>query len=78
MITIKKSMDIRNFKAWQGGKDTLDYIIENNKHEELEMLIEELQEAKGELFTETEINDILWFDDEFIFEALGLDNPYED
>lgn len=78
MISIIKNMDIRDFKAWQGGKITLDYIIENDKHEELEMLIEDMQETRGELFTETEINDILWFEDEFIFETLGLKNPYED
>ena len=77
-MLIRKEMEIRDFKAWSGGKFTLDYIIENNKCDELEMLFEELAECRGELFTETEINDILWFEDEMIFEYLGLNNPYEE
>ena len=62
---------MRNFNAWSGGKDTLQTIREHNKIDDLEYLLEELfQETTP---TETEINDLLWFEDEYIFECLGIE-----
>jgi hypothetical protein len=64
-----KSMD--NFNAWSGAKDTLQTIREHNKIKDLEYMLEELfQETTP---TETEINDFLWFEDEYIFESLGIE-----
>tara|TARA_Y100001938_G_C7782625_1_gene278651 strand:+ start:35 stop:253 length:219 start_codon:yes stop_codon:yes gene_type:complete len=62
---------MNNFNAWSGAKDTLQTIREHNKIEDLEYLMEELfQETTP---TETEINDFLWFEDEYIFECLGIE-----
>lgn len=53
--------------CWSGAIDTLEYIKEHDKEEELLYLIEEL-----DLHDMTEINDFLWFDDEYIYECLGI------
>ena len=59
---------LKNFKAWSGAVDTLRILEEEGKIEEVENYLEEC-------FTEasdTDINDFLWFETEFIFlELLG-------
>lgn len=58
------------FKAWSGGKDTLNALQELGSDVILavEQAIEELYPSG---LTETELNDILWFEDEFIANAIG-------
>lgn len=60
---------LENFKAWSGGKDTLDEIKDNADCELVEQLIEE--SFAGETPTETGINDFLWFERDYIAEHLG-------
>ena len=61
MITFKTELNsIANFQAWSGGKSTLDRIIELDRIDELDELIEEL--FNDTTPTETELNDFLWFD----------------
>lgn len=59
--------------CWSGAIDTLEYIKENDKEEDLLYLIEEL-----DLHEMTEINDFLWFDDEYIYESLGITEEDEE
>jgi len=59
-----------NFNAWSGAKDTLETIIEHDKIEELECFLEDLFHDKTP--TETEINDFLWFEDEYIYKHLDI------
>jgi hypothetical protein len=61
--------NLKDFRAWSGGLDTLNRIIELDRVEEVESYIEEcMTEA-----SDTDINDFLWFEVEFIFiELLGL------
>lgn len=54
-------INLENFEAWSGAKDTKQAIINNNTTEEFENLINELH---PEGLTETELNDILWFEDQ--------------
>ena len=60
--------DLRN-NCWSGAVDTLETIEENEKEEELMALLEDTFE---DVPTETEVNDFLWFEDDFIFEELGI------
>lgn len=60
-------------RCWSGAIDTLEYIKEHGKEEELLYLIEEL-----DLHDMTEINDFLWFDDEYIYESLGITEEDEE
>ena len=58
--------NLRDFKAWSGGIDTLKKLIELNKVEEVESYIEECFENPSD----TDINDFLWFESDFIFGEL--------
>lgn len=60
---------IEDFEAWCGGQYAKDKIIEAGKVEEFDELIEELY-PNG--LTALELNDLLWFDDEWIFEQLNI------
>lgn len=69
-MKIIQELGLENFKAWSGAVDTQNKIIECGKAEEFDFLIEELY-PNG--LTDTQLNDILWFDDAWIFENLGID-----
>lgn len=56
-------------ELWSGALDTLRIIIENDKLPELMNLLGELYPEPVEITT---INDLLWFEDGFIYEQLGL------
>lgn len=59
--------------SWSGALDTLKDIENADKEDELMQLLEEVY-ADRETPTETEVNDFLWFEREYIYENVGL-NP---
>lgn len=61
---------IENFPAWSGAVDTLNTIKENNLIDELDSLLDDVFQDK--LPTLTEVNDFLRFDNDFIYEQLGI------
>ena len=69
-MKITSEMSLKNFKAWSGAKDTLNKLIELDKCDELEFILDDLY---PDGLTDTQLNDILWFDDEWIFETLGIE-----
>ena len=70
---VKKEIDFEDLKnmCWSGAVDTLEEIENAEKEEELIELLESTFEDK--IPTETELNDFLWFEDDFIFEQLSID-----
>lgn len=66
--TVEESL--QDFKAWSGGKDTLDDLwahdVVDKAEEYINMIIE--------LPTQTEINDILWFKRDEIYRYCGIYN----
>ena len=68
-MKISYELDLSTFKAWSGAVDTLNRIQREGKCEELESILEDIY---PDGMTETELNDLLWFDDEWIFETLGM------
>ena len=68
-MTITYELDLNNFKAWSGAVDTLERILREGKCAELENILEELY---PDGMTETELNDLLWFDSESVYEWLGI------
>ena len=68
-MTITYELDLNSFEAWSGAKDTLDRIQREGKCAELENVLEELY---PDGMTETELNDLLWFDSESVYEWLGI------
>ena len=74
-MKIISETSISYFEAWSGAKDTQRRIIEENKENEFDNLIEDLY---PEGITETQLNDILWFDSEWVFESLGITEEEEE
>lgn len=58
-------------ECWSGAIETLETIQENDMEEALMSLLED--NFCDEVPTLTAVNDLLWFDDEWIFETLGID-----
>lgn len=59
MITIKVELNsVYNFEAWSGGKSVLNQVIAKNRVDELDALLEEIYED----WTDTQLNDFLWFE----------------
>jgi hypothetical protein len=69
MKTYNEDLSLANFDAWSGAISTQNTIIENDKVEEFDNLIEELY---PDGLSETGLNDILWFESDWIFEMLGI------
>ena len=69
MIKIVKEIDICEFEAWSGGKDTLKEIEAHGKLDELHNLILSISDE----WEEVELNDFLWFDDDYIYECLEIE-----
>ena len=67
--------DLTN-SCWSGALDTLNTIQENNKEEELMSLLS--LDCFSDIPDLTEVNDLLWFEDEWIFEMLGIDTDSDD
>lgn len=63
---------LANFEFWSGAKDTAQRIWEEKGRdgwEQLEALLENLYPLG---IDETELNDLLWFDAEAVYEWLGI------
>ena len=68
-MTITYELDLNSFEAWSGAKETLERIQCEGKCAELENILEELY---PDGMTETELNDLLWFEPETVYEWLGI------
>ena len=72
---IKQDMDFNDLveNCWSGAFDTLKTIREHDKEDELMSHLEEIFESYfNNVPTMTEVNDYLRFEDEAIFETLGI------
>ena len=57
--------------SWSGAINTLNIIRENDMENELMVHLEDMFFDK--IPTETEVNDYLWFESDYIYECLGID-----
>ena len=69
-MKITKEVRLENFEAWSGGKDTLNELTSS----ECEQLESQLEELYPDGMDETQVNDILWFERDWIAECLGYKN----
>ena len=74
-MIIKTETNLRNFETWSGATETKNLILDKGLEEEFEGLIEELY-PNG--LSDTELNDILWFDADWILENLGIKEEEEE
>ena len=65
--------NIHNFPFWSGAKDTIAELTVDEMNS-LEQLIESIFDNGGELPTDTEINDFVWFERDTIAQHLGYDD----
>lgn len=73
MLFVKKELSFEDLKneCWSGAIHTLNRIEDEGKEKELMLLLEEIFfENMPEM---TELNDFLWFDTEFIYESLEIE-----
>ena len=69
MSTITKTMDIYDFEPWSGAVDTYERIEREGKLGELDDVLDEVY---PDGIDETELNDLLWFEPETVYEWLGM------
>jgi len=74
-MLVNKNINLENFQAWSGAVETKETIINNNKADDFNYLIEELY-PNG--IDETQLNDLLWFEEEWLFESLGINVDEEE
>ena len=67
--------DFSEFEPWGQAREIYERIEEEGKLDELEQLLEET--FTNELPTETEINDLLAYDWEWVYEMLGIEEEEE-
>ena len=67
--------DFDDYKPWSGAIANYEKIEEEGKLDELEALLEE---CYPEGISMVGINDILWFDWEWVFEELGINENYDE
>ena len=61
---------IRNFEFWSGAKDT----VEELSQQDLDQIEVTLDDIYPEGMTDAQLNDIFWFERDFIAECLGYQN----
>lgn len=66
-----KEESLDSFEAWSGGKDTLDVLREKGDCDAVESFIEEIQGVDCSEWSETTVNDFLWFERDTIAQHLG-------
>lgn len=74
-MKIYEEKGLCEFHAWSGAIDTKERIIEEGKEEEFEALIEEMY---PDGLSDTDLNDLLWFDDEMLYNMLGMESEEEE
>lgn len=69
------NVGINGYKPWSGAISTWNEIEEANKVDELEYLLEEFY---PDGITDTQLNDILWFESDWVYENLGISDEDEE
>lgn len=72
-MKIYAETDLHNFEFWSGAKDTVKYLT----WEEIDTIESILEDLYPDGVDETTINDIFWFEEDWIAEMLGY-NDFEE
>ena len=59
-----------DFEPWSGAVSTWQRIMDEGKADEADRYFEEIEPEDG--WTKTAINDLLWFDSDSVYKALGM------
>ena len=74
-MRIYSETSLESFEAWSGAVDTLNRVREAGKCDELEAILEDLY---SDGMSETELNDLLWFEPETVFGGWGMEEEEEE
>lgn len=77
-MKIYKEESLSNFEWWSGAVATADRIWEERGTEGWNELEAILEDAYPDGMDETELNDLLWFEPETVYEWLGIGDEEED
>lgn len=67
--------DLSEFEPWSGAVETCERIINSGKGE---LFISMLDDIYPDGLKTVELNDLLWFDPEFCFELVGIEEESEE
>lgn len=70
-MALKITTGIDNFKPWSGAVSTWEEIEAQGKISDLEFLLEELY---PEGIDEGKLNDLLWFESDWVYGQLGIND----
>jgi len=68
-MKVYSEISLRDFKPWSGAMSTYNRIEMEGKLDDLEFILEDLYPDGVD---ETTINDLLWFDEDTVYEWLGI------
>ena len=68
-MIVYKDIGLADFEPWSGAVSTYERIQNEGKLDQLEAILEEMY---PDGVSETTINDILWFEEDSVFEWLGI------
>ena len=77
-MKIYKEESLSNFEWWSGAEDTAQRIWEERGTEGWNELEAILEDAYPDGMDETELNDLLWFEPETVYEWLGIDGEEDE
>lgn len=83
-MLVKNEMSFEDLKreCWSGAINTLQKIEELGLEDDFMILLESVFEVgldlDGKIPTMTELNDFLWFEDDYIMECLGVNEDDEE
>lgn len=70
-MKITSELNLSNFEFWSGAKD------HKFTYNELQEIESQLEDIYPDGMTDTEVNDLFWFEDEILCEWIGLDYESE-
>ena len=77
-MKIYKDESLSNFEWWSGAVATADRIWEEQGSEGFDQLEAILEDLYPDGIDETDLNDLLWFDADTVYEWLGIDDEDAD
>ena len=77
-MKIYSEQNLADFKFWSGAKTTASRIWKEKGTEGFEQLEVILEDLYPDGIDETDLNDLLWFDADTVYEWLGIDEEDED
>lgn len=69
-MKVYSEQSLRNFEFWSGAKETAKYLTA----EQMDTVETMLEDLYPDGMSETEINDIFWFEEDTIADWLGYDS----